>query len=508
MEASENQLVYDLCALTSGNCWLGLRLAAEQALGAYGESTGLSKTLTMPQWTDDSPYNFTAWQPGEPEVPVTDLCTVVSNSVPTAADSWRAIACTQQQPFVCKVPRQQPGSGGSSPAGPPVGVYTADSVYMLYNQVANQSDAQQHCQHVGGNLASIRGPAENKVVGELCSKAMAAGQGCWVGITVNQTAASEPGAYHQLMTWTSGDVVNYTAWQPDTGGAVEGMFCGVMKEATDAAGNTLYLWDMADCSQLLSFVCELPTVVPAPPPPPSPPIGTNGTTIVQPDGSSWVVYDRASFADAEQQCQLVSGHLASVRSEADNAFVASLCKQLPAAGSGSKCWLGMASWVDTGAPTSWLDGAPVTYTAWGGVTAPSADPTLCTALDMDAMTWSIEPCAVKMPFACRLPPVGPPPAPDAPTVQLVLKTATCTVPTGPGETVRRVCWCPAHAFCRIAEGFLVRLCMSCCRPFADAALSVCRTMSQCQAPTPLHLSATSCSRDCAWQPDSSNGIPL
>jgi hypothetical protein len=304
---------------------------------------------------------------------------------------------------------------------------------MLYNQVANQTDAEQHCQHVGGHLASIRGPAENKVVGELCSRSTAAAQGCWVGVKVNQTAASEPGAYTQLLTWTSGDAVNYTAWQPDAGDAVEGMFCGVMKEATDAAGNTLWLWDMADCSQSLSFVCELPTVVPPPPPPPSPPVGTNGTSIVQPDGSSWVLYDRASFADAQQQCQLVSGNLASVRSEADNVFVAELCEQLPKAGSGNKCWLGMASWVETGAPTTWLDGAPVNYTAWEGNSTPNADASLCTVLDMDAMTWSLEPCATKVPFACRLPPVGPPPAAGAPSVQLVLRTATCVLPAGPGE---------------------------------------------------------------------------
>ncbi len=97
-----------------------------------------------------------------------------------------------------------------------------------------------------------------------------------------------------------------------------------------------------------------------------------------------------NFADAETWCAGMSGHLATVHSEAELAFVPSAM---------GDAWLGMRATTDA---WNWLTSEPVSYQRWF-VSAPAPMPDLCVASNRGAAltAWGTRDCTTTRPAVCE-----------------------------------------------------------------------------------------------------------
>ena len=168
-------------------------------------------------------------------------------------------------------------------------------------------------------------------------------------------------------------------------------------------------WDDDDIGHEKSFVCKA-RPPPSPPPPPLLP-KSSGPFTFHPNQLSWTA--------AEAYCATQGGHLASIRSMADNIVVHDLCAP-------SACWIGFND-IETEGDWVWSDGTANTFDSFPGGQAPwnpgepNGSPTERTDGAymyptsnnwVRAGTWDDDDIGHKKSFVCRgRPPPPPPPMP-------------------------------------------------------------------------------------------------
>jgi hypothetical protein len=255
----ENQLLMDLCSnyAPSVACWLGLR---------YTQGNNYS-------WVDGSELDFTAWSRSDSAV--VQGCGFIKAgalSPYNATHSWGSYLCGQNMPFLCKLDSTaasllnlygsspspssniptypSPAPWSPAPYSSPTPSYTMvlnNNTFMLYEQPANFSSAEQQCTADGGQLASAHNTLENQVLLELCSQAHMGD--CWFGLLPS-------GQNDSSYSWTDGTAVDFFAWLPNYPGEFDQSTCGYT--AAKAPGsNSASLWKLALCDYHMAFVCKV-----------------------------------------------------------------------------------------------------------------------------------------------------------------------------------------------------------------------------------------------------------
>lgn len=253
------------------------------------------------------------------------------------------------------------------PWAPTQGV--TNGAFTFFAHRCNYTTAEAHCVSFGGHLASIFTPAENNAVYGLCHQ-----EECWIGFNDIRKEGT--------WVWMDGSeasttIVDLTV-EPHTktdrgfdafpGGKAPwntGEPNGLDWEQTDGAYMypstnswvTGGSWDDDDIKKERAFVCRVPDGPPlAPSPPPPPPKPTRAGPFI------FTKEPKLSFPSAEANCEARGGHLASIRSVAENKVVQELCEP-------EECWIGFNDLRKEGV-WEWKDGSPASFDEFENGVAP------------------------------------------------------------------------------------------------------------------------------------------
>ena len=191
--------------------------------------------------------------------------------------------------------------------------------YTRYDFNEDWATARASCVAKGGELTAIGSAEEDAFVRALLGPTSR----MWIGLN----SVIDPGAWR----WSTNEPVPYAGWltgQPDNNGGNEHCV-----EFFGAA------WNDAGCTFTSSYVCE------------------NAGWVIRPEDAHAYLftYLTVDWDDARARCAAFGGHLATLTSAGELAFVTGLAH--------ADLWLGGSDSALEGTFT-WITGEPFTYTAW------------------------------------------------------------------------------------------------------------------------------------------------
>ncbi|XP_071157457.1 macrophage mannose receptor 1-like [Mytilus edulis] len=318
------------------------------------------------RWSDNSAYDFSKWNPNEPNNSNgKEDCVQISYKY-----RWNDLPCFAQLQFICKISKgtrlkttlkpQKTVTASASLCGSgnwyrfngycymPGPLYGRDSAKTWY-------DAQNYCNANGGGLADIHSKAENDFVFSLVRVGFQ--EQTWLGLNELQ----QPGKYE----WSAGqnvlDYINWASHEPNN--AFGGERC-VIIEAVNG------YWKDDNCNNRFGFVCKKPyhgtgTITPKP----LVPIkgGCSNTAFVpSPYGNKCFYVSKGlplkTWDQALQYCATFGTgfQLAAISNDVEQAFLTSLVEGLT-----ENVWIGFNSRKEF-RHFIWQDNSQTTYTNWNG----------------------------------------------------------------------------------------------------------------------------------------------
>ncbi|XP_072544691.1 macrophage mannose receptor 1-like [Salminus brasiliensis] len=227
--------------------------------------------------------------------------------------------------------------------------------FRIFTAAANWTDSEQNCVTMGGHLASVHSSKEYIFIQDLVLNATNSTTYTWLG--------GSDSAQEGVWVWTDGSAFNYSSWdsgQPDNHQNIEN--CLIMNW-----GDTFYTITATSTAEPSTTVPS--TTVPSTTVPSLPKV----FTIYKHAGcqGGWSQFGSRCFrtftaADtwnaSEQKCVAVGGHLASVHSSSEYAFLQNLV--LNTTNSNARTWIGGTDAAQYGVWV-WTDGSVFDYSNWG-----------------------------------------------------------------------------------------------------------------------------------------------
>ncbi|XP_074478489.1 macrophage mannose receptor 1 [Sebastes fasciatus] len=312
--------------------------------------TGLSNTddISTFRWTTRRKVTFTHFNMGMPDRH--QGCVAMTTGV--FAGLWDVVSCSNKEKYICKKPAEGVHVTTVPPTTPTLScesgwtpVANRNVCYKLYkktrNLKKNWSEARDHCRSIGGDLMSIHSTQD------LSNAPFHSSSPAWIGLSLGTNGA---------FGWTDGSPFAFENWgygEPNNHNDNE--HCA---EAHIYYGRH---WNDRHCEDYNDWLCEIRKgVIPKPEP-----------TVVEPvyntteDG--WLIYNDTQYfinlrsldmEAARAFCKKNFGELAIITGDSQRKF---LWKKI-LKGSDSQYYIGMT--VDLDKSFSWVDGTPVSYTAW------------------------------------------------------------------------------------------------------------------------------------------------
>ncbi|KAK6747210.1 hypothetical protein RB195_000433 [Necator americanus] len=220
--------------------------------------------------------------------------------------------------------------------------------------------AEENCQETNAHLISIHSMAEDSWILQYATQLGIKGN-LYTGL--NRLIKTQ-------WSWTDGTPLDYTKWAPGEPDA--NAQCAV-ESSSDGT------WITASCSAAYPYVCfqnstdppvstcpPAPTAPTCPPPPPVPAHCNSQWTYFSKTDSCYKVFHDAAFDQAETVCTSTGGHLTSIHSDEENAFVLSLTHMgIEYRNEKQLTWIGLRkpNYPDN-ATWAWTDGSKVDYFNW------------------------------------------------------------------------------------------------------------------------------------------------
>ncbi|XP_067863183.1 macrophage mannose receptor 1 [Heptranchias perlo] len=392
-----------------------------------GLLVGLDKSF---KWIDNSPLDYVAWEPHEPNFANNDENCV---TMYTSRGFWNDISCGRSFPFICErsnssinatyAPTEAPGPGGCPHDWIPFGkkcftFYGEDEVQQL-----TWKDARRICIEKGGNLASIQNAKEQAFVTMTLNGFPV---NAWIGLN----DINSEGKY----LWTEGKGVVYTNWAK---GYPTGQSYSYGDHNTDCVSVSVNkrpgtgLWRDDYCELKRGFICQKykdraltigPTTRPA-------------TKYIRYGKNSYkIITVKLKWKDARKVCEADGAQLASIKDGFTNAFL-----MLEASKLEEKLWIGLNG-NETSRQYRWIDGWKLRFSKWDvGEPKNSYE---CVFIDLDGR-WKTSNCNNEYYAACKKSSEQPPT--DAPQL-----------PGKCPETKRSKVWVPFRGHCYLFESTFTR----------------------------------------------------
>lgn len=377
--AEENQFFMEQLKHGSASCWIGLH---------YNGSTWL--------WDDDNQTEYVNWNPGEPNNIETETCAeMIDYPGDESLGRWNNLACSESRAYGCEVyPTHEVGceEGWYS-----FGDYCYWHSYQdYYNSLELTYDqAQQYCQSLGANIASIHSAEENDF---LSSYAYASYYYSFIGL-------SDTG-HTDVFTWDDGTEVVFTSMVGFS--YAEKQHC----VSFDYYGTD---WKFINCDDASDFFCKKPQeATPINP-------DTNGCD----KGDAYHETSCYSFPgtsdtwdNAKSDCESRGQHLVVLANQYETAYFSALVGEL-----GHRVWLGMTAGIaaDGSVTYTWITGEDVGYTFWDRYEPDSSHGTCVSASGDESFPglWAVSTCSDSFQYACEYERVGyttaPPPTTKPPS---------------------------------------------------------------------------------------------
>jgi hypothetical protein len=235
------------------------------------------------------------------------------------------------------------GSGSISIAPVPVISSATNSAtgirYVIVRPTSSFTwlDAVAYAPRLGGYLATIDSQAEQDFVAALAASSLPGGSAAWIGLNDRKTE----GAFE----WVEGSPASYSNWFPEEPNNIGDEDCVELWVGSNAGGK----WNDHFCNTAKPAIIEIPAVP------------TFLVDVVNPaTNKRYVAVSSRRWLAAESLAVALSGHLVSIGSPAEQAFVQSnfafLLQSSPA-------WIGLTDRAAEGTFV-WTDGTPLSFSNW------------------------------------------------------------------------------------------------------------------------------------------------
>nr|XP_009671983.1 PREDICTED: LOW QUALITY PROTEIN: macrophage mannose receptor 1-like [Struthio camelus australis] len=311
------------------------------------------------RWLDETPVNYVAWAPNEPNFANNDEnCVIMSKDF----GFWKDISCAVKNAFICErhnstysgfAPTELPLPGGC----PETWLLFNNKCYKIFGYSEEERltwhAARSTCIELGGNLASIHNE-QVQAFFTLLLKDIS--DETWIGLNdINN---------ENTYLWTDGSLFDYSKWGrqfPFRDNYIEINWkfitiqtdcIAMMKRSVLEAG----YWGNTDCQHNKSYICQMdskPELFHSTPAPES--------KFIHYDNSSYLVIpSKMNWEEARKACKEKSSELTSILDYYSNIFLFLLQQ---AAQHGEPLWIGLNSNVSHGY-YRWMDNRKINFSNW------------------------------------------------------------------------------------------------------------------------------------------------
>ncbi|KAL8575205.1 hypothetical protein ACOMHN_042326 [Nucella lapillus] len=340
------------------------------------------------EWYDNSEVDFTHWGAGQPDEnlhsnnPDDRRDCVGMNPQPRYAGNWNDMQCSNRNHYICQVAK-----------GDRVPFRVHQAPGQLLQATPDGSHLEQCRGHLpagGGVLSTFSNRFQLNIVSLLRrpdSQHMSHPLDIWIGLSMHEDS--------KRYQWLNGWPLRFSKWgpgEPSTNGS-----CVKMGDQD--------LWSAQPCSNKYPFVCQISN---------GPPPTTTTVSGVCRDGS-WAPHGEycfqlttghsRSWPEARYACSAQGAALASIHSQKDTIFLASLFSQAVQQGADPSVnvWIGLSKGFSGG--FSWADGSEVEYDNWDDGEPSDTDSGRhqdCVQADIASSKWNDVDCFDTNYYVCKM----------------------------------------------------------------------------------------------------------
>uniref|UniRef100_A0A3P9KK49 Macrophage mannose receptor 1 n=1 Tax=Oryzias latipes TaxID=8090 RepID=A0A3P9KK49_ORYLA len=351
--------------------------------------TGFSNTedKTIFKWTTNRKVTFTHFNAGQPD----RLQGCVAMTTGIFAGLWEVISCTNKEKYICKkvadnvqmttVPPTTPALN-CAPGWTPV--VERNTCFKIYRKESASKktwqEAQDFCKTIGGDLLSIHSARDLNNIEFRNSKS------AWIGLRLQGT--------NEGFAWSDGSPFEFENWgYGEPNNHMDSEHC------TEIHQYYGQYWNDRNCESYNDWICQVKKgVIPKPEP-------TVVEEVYNTTEDGWIIYNNSQFyvnnenlpmEAARAYCKKNFGDLAVMTGDSERKFI---WRQI-ARFSDMQYYIGMV--VNLDKSFSWLDGTPVTYTAWNHNEPNFANnDENCVTIYKEMGYWNDINCGLELPSVCR-----------------------------------------------------------------------------------------------------------
>ncbi|KAI4806365.1 hypothetical protein KUCAC02_017193 [Chaenocephalus aceratus] len=349
--------------------------------------TGLSNTANINTFslTTKRKVTFTHFNVGMPDRH--QGCVAMTTGI--FAGLWDVVSCSNKEKYVCKKLAEGVSVTTVAPTTPalscdagwtPVG--KRNFCYKLYKKTEERKktwqEALDFCKAIGGDLMSIHS------MEDMSNAQLRSAEGAWIGLSLGTNAG---------FGWSDGSSLEFANWSfGEPNNHMDDEHC---VEVYSYYGRH---WNDRQCESNSDWICQIRRgVTPKPEP-------VKLTQVYNITEDGWIIYndtqylinkDYLDMEAARAFCKKGFGDLAVITGESERKF---LWKQVPK--TSGQFYIGLT--VNLDKSFSWIDGSPVSYTAWEQNEPNfSNNDENCVTLYSSMGYWNDINCGMELPSICK-----------------------------------------------------------------------------------------------------------
>lgn len=350
--------------------------------------TGLSNTddIHTFKWTTARKVTFTNFNVGMPDRH--QGCVAMTTGA--FAGLWDVVSCGKKEKYICKKPAEGVRVTTVPPTTAPLScepgwtpLHNRNFCFKIYSrgdgQMRNWFEARDFCRAIGGDLLSLHSG------NDLNRNEPQPSQPAWIGFHL----VPDKG-----FAWSDASPADYANW-----GMGEPNNHNDDEHCTEVYAYYGRHWNDAHCGSYKDWYCQIRKGVSPKPEPTQAPEMHNKTEdgwFIGNDTQYFINTDVTDMESARAFCKKNFGDLAVITGDSERRFLWKLISK----GSFGQYYIGM--YVNLDKSFSWVDGTPVTYTAWDKNEPNFANnDENCVTIYKRMGVWNDINCGLELPSICK-----------------------------------------------------------------------------------------------------------